>query len=128
MTTKNFGGWFEIATADMERAIQFYEAVFNCKMTRLPMGPIDMALFPANTAGEGCAGTLVYFPDFYKPSMEGTLLYLISPSDNLAIELDRVEANGGKILVPKTQISPEHGFMAIFTDTEGNRLAMHSIN
>jgi hypothetical protein len=38
-----------------------------------------------------------------------------------------VEAAGGKILVPKTEISPDYGFMAVFLDTEGNRIALHSI-
>lgn len=128
MAEKNFGGWFEIPVADMERAIVFYETVFNCKLSRNTMGPLDMAWFPWSTGGEGAAGSLVRHPDFYKPSMEGTLLYLISRTDNLADELSRIEGAGGKILVPKTQISPEHGYMAVFTDTEGNRLALHSLN
>ena len=41
--------------------------------------------------------------------------------------LDKVEAAGGKILVPKTEISPEYGFMAVFIDSEGNRIGLHSI-
>lgn len=34
---------------------------------------------------------------------------------------------GGKIVVPKTEISPEYGHMAVFIDTEGNRVALHSV-
>jgi len=41
--------------------------------------------------------------------------------------LDKVEAAGGNILVPKTEISPEHGYMAVILDTEGNRIALHAI-
>jgi len=43
------------------------------------------------------------------------------------VVLDRIEKAGGKIIVPKTQISPEHGYMAVFIDTEGNRIALHSV-
>ena len=41
--------------------------------------------------------------------------------------MNRVEAAGGKIMVPKTQISPDYGYMAVFIDTEGNRIGLHSI-
>ena len=127
MAEKNFGGWFEIPVTNMERAIAFYEKVFNCNMTRNSMGPLDMAWFPWFQGGEGAAGTLVHHPDFYQPSTQGTLIYLISRTDNLADELSRIESAGGTILVPKTQISPDHGYMAVFLDTEGNRVALHSI-
>jgi predicted enzyme related to lactoylglutathione lyase len=30
-------------------------------------------------------------------------------------------------MVPKTEISPEYGFIAVMMDTEGNRIALHSI-
>jgi predicted enzyme related to lactoylglutathione lyase len=35
-------------------------------------------------------------------------------------------AAGGTVYQPKTQISEEHGFMAVFIDSEGNRVALHS--
>ncbi len=41
--------------------------------------------------------------------------------------MNRVEEAGEKITVPKTEISPEHGFMAVFIDTEANRVALHSV-
>lgn len=41
--------------------------------------------------------------------------------------LDKVENAGGKILVPKTQISEDFGYMAVIIDSEGNRIAFHSI-
>jgi len=37
-----------------------------------------------------------------------------------------VEKNGGKILKPKHQIG-EHGFRAVVSDSEGNRVALHSL-
>jgi predicted enzyme related to lactoylglutathione lyase len=64
---------------------------------------------------------------FYAPSStQGALLYLNGNPDLQNI-LSKVVEAGGKIMVPKTQISPEHGYMAVFTDAEGNRIALHSI-
>ena len=56
----------------------------------------------------------------------GTLLYLNANPD-VQIILDRVEAAGGKVVVPKTEISPDYGYMGIFIDTEGNRIGLHSV-
>jgi len=36
------------------------------------------------------------------------------------------EEAGGKVLQAKTQISEEHGFMALMLDSEGKRVALHS--
>jgi hypothetical protein len=54
------------------------------------------------------------------------MVYLNANPDVQPI-LDRIEAAGGKIIVPKTEISPEHGHMAVFIDSEGNRMALHSV-
>ena len=47
-------------------------------------------------------------------------------SENVQYELDRVETAGGSIYKPKTLIAPEHGYMAAFIDTEGNKIALQS--
>ena len=108
---KNAISWFEIPTTDINRAQKFYETLFNIKMTM-----------------EGIGGTLVQISDdFYKPSAtDGPLIYLDGNPD-LQIVLNRVEEAGGKILVPKTTISDDYGDMAVFLDTEGNRIALHNI-
>ena len=122
----NVVGWFEIPVENMDRAIKFYEEVFDFKLDRNQMGPFDMAWFPRVTEGLGSGGSLVHFPAAYKPSTEGVLVYFTAHSGDLANELSRVEKAGGKVLQGKTQISEEHGFMALFTDSEGNRVALHS--
>ncbi|WP_194778027.1 VOC family protein [Pararhodonellum marinum] len=116
--------WFEIPVSDMERAMSFYERVFGIKLSHQKLGVLDMAWFPFNDASGGAGGTLVKHDDFYAPSTSGTLVYF--SSENLAKELLRVESAGGRVLIPKTQISPEIGYMAVFIDSEGNRLALHS--
>lgn len=122
----NVVGWFEIPTTDMDRAVKFYETVFDFKLQREKMGDLDMAWFPFNMEAQGSPGSLVCMPDVYKPSADGTLVYFTAHSGNLDKELSRVEKAGGKVLMEKKEISPEHGFMALFLDSEGNRVAMHS--
>jgi predicted enzyme related to lactoylglutathione lyase len=122
----NIVGWFEIPVTDMDRAIAFYETVFDLRLQRRDLGVLQMALFPA-VEGRGAAGSLVRHPDFYHPHREqGVLVYLNAPSGDLARELGRVAAAGGEVLQEKKQIAPGAGYMALFVDTEGNRLAMHS--
>ena len=124
--SSNILGWFEIPTADMERAIRFYQTVFNIELSRQEFGDLDMAWFPFVQEGAGAPGSLVHHKDFYKPSTDGTLVYLVSQTGDLADELSRIEAAGGQVLVPKTLIAENYGYMAVFLDTEGNRVALHS--
>jgi uncharacterized protein len=120
--------WFEIPATDINRAQQFYEAVFQFKMTALDMGTTQMRMFPLDNPMEGVGGAIVKTNDnFYKASTtDGVLIYLNGNPD-VQIFLDRVEAAGGTIVLPKTEISPEYGDMGIFVDTEGNRIALHNI-
>ncbi len=124
--SKNMVGWFEIPVLDMTRAIAFYETVFDVKLVRNQMGPLEMAWFPWNEKAVGAPGALVNNADHYKPSSDGVMVYFTSQSDNLSDQLRRVEPAGGKIVRPKTMISKTHGYLAVFTDTEGNKVAIHS--
>jgi predicted enzyme related to lactoylglutathione lyase len=65
-------------------------------------------------------------PEHYTPSTDGTLVYFTAHSGDLANELGRVEAAGGKVLLPKRLITEDIGYMGLFLDTEGNKLALHS--
>ncbi|MBL7692488.1 MAG: VOC family protein [Flavipsychrobacter sp.] len=126
MTFTHSISWFEIPTSDLDRAQDFYETIFDMKMIPMDMPEISMRIFPAETMMH-VTGALVHNKDFYKPSAtDGPVIYLNANPD-VQIVLDRIVAAGGTILVPKTEISPEHGHMAIFLDTEGNRMALHSV-
>ena len=118
--------WFEIPVTDLSRAKGFYEEIFGIRMHEIDLANnLKMALFPVEEGAVG--GALCQHPDFYKPSKEGTIVYLNGNPD-LQKVLDKVEACGGKILVPKTHISDQKGYMAVFFDSEGNRVAVHSVN
>lgn len=119
--------WFEIGTTDLERATKFYETIFGISMIPMDLENIKMRMFPIDNLGEGIGGALVKSDGFHKPSAtDGTLIYLNGNPDVQQV-LDKTEAAGGKILVPKTEISPEYGFMAVIIDTEGNRIGLHSL-
>lgn len=124
---KNAISWFEIPATDIDRAQHFYETIFNISMVPLETENFKMRMFPLDNPMEGVGGALILTDGFHIPSdTHGTLIYLNGNPDVQNV-LDRIETAGGKILVPKTEISPEYGYMAVFTDTEGNRVALHSV-
>ena len=119
--------WFEIGTTDLERAQKFYETIFGISMTAMDLPNIKMRMFPLDDMMRGVGGALVNSGGFHKPSAtDGPLIYLNGNPD-VQLILDKVEAAGGKIMVPKTEISPEYGYMAVIFDTEGNRIGLHSV-
>ena len=119
--------WFEIPSTDLDRATTFYETIFQVQLFPLDIAQIKMRMFPIDDPMSGIGGAVVYAEGFYSPSdTHGPLIYLNANPDVQTI-LDRVEAAGGKVIVPKTEISPEHGYMGIFIDTEGNRIGLHSV-
>ena len=118
--------WFEIPATNVKRAAKFYSAVLEIKMEEHADGPCKMAVFPAGNGSEERAihGALVQ-SEWHKPSSTGVLVYLNGNPD-LAVPLAKVSQAGGKVVMQKTAIG-EHGFMAAFIDTEGNRVALHSM-
>ncbi len=117
--------WIEIPVADLERAQAFYEMIFGLKLHRMQITPeLSMAVFPVKNGNP--SGALCHHPGFYRPGQEGPIVYLNGNPD-LARILKRVETGGGKVIVAKRQISEEHGYMALFVDTEGNRLGIRSM-
>lgn len=118
-------GWFEIPVTDMDRAKAFYDAVFGIEISIHKMNELVMGWFPFAEGKPGATGSLVLQKDFYVPGADkGVVIYF--SSDDVQIQLDRVEAAGGTVVQPKKAIGGGHGFMAVFMDTEGNRIALHS--
>lgn len=127
MPFKNAISWFEIPVVDIDRAQRFYEALFNIQLIPLSTPNLQMRMFPIEDPMTGIGGALAKAEGFYKPSATDGVLVYLNANPDVQLVLDRVEAAGGKIVVPKTEISPEYGHMAVFIDTEGNRVALHSI-
>lgn len=121
---KNAINWFEIPATDFERAKTFYETILGGTIQVMPHPAMKYGMLPADMEN-GVGGGLVEGPG-YEPSDKGPLIYL-NGGDDLSVPLAKVEKAGGKILLPKTSLGP-NGFMAHVTDTEGNKIALHSMN
>ena len=127
MAFNNAISWFEIGTSDLNRATKFYETIFSVTLTPLDLDNIKMRMFPLVDMMTNVGGAIVDSGGFHKPSStDGPLIYLNGNPDVQNV-LDKVEAAGGKIMVPKTLISPEYGYMAVILDSEGNRIGLHSV-
>lgn len=120
---KNLINFIDIPATDFGRAVSFYKAVLEISINEADVFGTKMGFFPSD--GKNASGAIVQ-GEGYKPSTEGVLVYL-NGGDDLQNPLSRVEPNGGKVLVPKTFVNPEVGHIAIFLDSEGNKMAFHSM-
>lgn len=119
---KNLVSIIEIPAADLKRAIRFYGSVLGTSIQEAEMGDVKMGIFPNEV---GSVNVVLASGSDYKPGTEGSIIYLNAGADLQAV-LDKIEPAGGKIIVPKTAISAEMGFFALFIDSEGNRMGLHS--
>jgi predicted enzyme related to lactoylglutathione lyase len=111
--------YFEIPVNNMDRAINFYKAVFHFEFDKEIIDGNEMALFPFTEGSSGISGALAK-GEIYKPTKDGIVIYFKTESIDETINL--ALANGGQILYPKTDNGI--GFVAEFEDTEGNRIAL----
>jgi predicted enzyme related to lactoylglutathione lyase len=114
----------EIPATDLKRAIAFYSTILGLTIEIVEMGDVLMGILPNE---EGTVNVVLAQGSDYNPTTSGCIVYL-NGGDDLQPILDKIEPNGGSILVPKTEISPEMGYFALFIDTEGNQLGLHSEN
>ncbi|MGB4929849.1 MAG: VOC family protein [Chitinophagales bacterium] len=121
---ENALNWFEISVTDISRAKKFYESIFGIQMHQEEMMGMQMAYFPYEDMNGKVAGALVQSEN-HIPSMDGAKIYLNGNPD-LDNALSKVEAAGGQIIMPKTFIAENVGYMEFFIDSEGNNVALHS--
>ncbi|HSM63656.1 MAG TPA: VOC family protein [Gillisia sp.] len=120
---KNYVSWFEIPATDFQQAVNFYNHIYGIEMEQNITDVNSMAFFPVTT---GIGGAVIAGPGSI-PSDTGPLIYL-NGGDDLDNVLNKVEEVGGRIIMPKTLIADEAGYFAIFIDSQGNKLALHSKN
>ena len=121
---KSFISLFEIPATDISRAVSFYEAILDINIEKMELPGMQMGIFPYE---DQMVTGVIMKVEGYKPSADGVTIYL-NGGDNLQHILDKVEKNGGKVIVPKTAHADENGFFALFLDTEGNKLGLDSPN
>jgi predicted enzyme related to lactoylglutathione lyase len=114
--------YFEIPVTDIERATQFYKAIFNFSFDKEKIDNNEMALFPFHEKATGISGALAK-GEIYKPTVEGVLIYFNTA--NIDETLKRATQHGAKVLYPKTDNGI--GFVAEFQDSEGNRIALFQV-
>jgi len=123
---RNAVNWFEIPVKNYERAKKLYATVLGTTITdsHMPEQNMKYGVFTHDEKGNGVGGAIIEAID-QEPTTAGSTIYL-NGGDDLGLSLMRVEHHGGKVLMPKTNIG-ENGFIAQFLDTEGNRVALHSM-
>jgi hypothetical protein len=117
--------WIEIPVVDFDRAKKFYSTIYDFEMPDRMMGKIRMGFLLME---QGRVGGAICFGEGYEPAKAGTgpKVYL-NGGEDLNVVLNRVAAAGGKILMHKTEIDENNGFMAMIHDSEGNELLLHSM-
>ena len=123
--TPNTAVWFEIPATKFERAVKFYQAILDVELVEEDTCGLTMGLFPHDDK-TSVSGAIICGMGF-KPSREGSIVYL-NGGDNLATALSKVEDAGGEVIIPKTHLGDEIGYIAHFIDTEGNRVGIHSMH
>ncbi len=116
--------WFEIPATDIERAQGFYEGIFDTKMAPMQeMMGMKMVSFPVEM-GNGKVGGALVSSQYHTPSTTGAVVYL-NANPSIQAVIDRIEGCGGQVVMPRTLITDEIGYMAFLIDTEGNRVGLH---
>ena len=116
--------WFEIPSVDFSRAVKFYETVFDSKLKIEQCSGFPIGIFSDNDGNSvGC----VIQGESYVPNQDGTILYL-DATPHIDNVLSRIKEAGGHIVMEKTALPQDMGYIAHFIDTEGNRLALHAMH
>jgi predicted enzyme related to lactoylglutathione lyase len=114
--------WVDIPVLNLDRAIRFYSAILAAEVKKQEYPGMAIGLLPmAVHETSGC----LFVKAEEKPSATGPLVYF-NAQGRLDEAIAAAEANGGKVLLPKHPIGP-HGFRAVLLDSEGNRVALHSM-
>lgn len=119
---KNLLNWVEIPVNDFDRALKFYSQILSAEISVFNMGGQSYGLFP--TEDQKNTGALVK-GEYYKPSQDGIVVYLDGGEDLNCI-LSKVDDAGGQVIMEKTFLSPEAGYIGLFIDSEGNKIGLQN--
>ena len=124
-TPRNAIDWFEIPVRNMDRAAAFYETLLGTTIRRETIGPNALGVFTYDVE-QGVGGCLLAGEHVPAPSLDGSLVYL-NAGPSLDAVVARVEAAGGRVLVPKVTLPGDMGCFVHIADTEGNRVGLHAL-
>ena len=107
--------YLEIPANAAEDSANFYSGIFGWKVRKRGDGEVAFD-------DSGCvSGTWVKESD--RTADEQTRVYIMV--DAIAETLPRIEAAGGRILTPRTEIGPGMGAFAAFADPVGNEFGLY---
>lgn len=115
--------WVEIPVADMKRAIGFYSEILGAELQPMEIGAVGYALFPCKdqyNCGALASG------EYYTPSADGVVIYLNGGND-LNLILNKVNNAGGQVIMEKTFLTNETGYIGMFMDSEGNKIGLQNM-
>ena len=113
---------FEIPADDVARAQTFYQSVFGWKIKQMPMPAGGIEYYGVTTRNEG------------QPGINGGLMKRNMPgqpfANYVAVKsidefLAKVTASGGSVILPRQEIAPGMGSIAVFKDTEENMMGLY---
>jgi predicted enzyme related to lactoylglutathione lyase len=119
-TQHNRAVWFDIPVTDLDRAAKFYAAVLGVRVNKETFGDSSFCVIEHR---EGNGGCLV--PNHAEIAAGGVLIYL-NVDGRIRDAVAKVVPNGGTVIEDTHAIGP-HGFRTIVLDSEGNRVALHSM-
>jgi predicted enzyme related to lactoylglutathione lyase len=119
--------WFDVPCRDLDRAIAFYSAVLGCEIekeggTRPNGTPYWLGVLPHE---DKTVGGCLFVNEKASPSDHGILIYF-NCRGRLHEATAAVEPRGGKVLEHVHPIG-SYGFRSVVLDSEGNRIALHSV-
>lgn len=125
--------WAEISVTDMNRAVAFYQTHFGLTFKHEVINDMEMSIAETVNIGEPSAAAKIIDPSFallkhemMKPSLDGSTIYL-HLSLTLNDKVNEIKAAGVEILLPAMPIKDgECGHIAIFVDSEGNKVGLWS--
>lgn len=107
--------YLEIPANTAEASAEFYSSIFGWKVRKRGDGELAF-----DDTG-GVSGTWVKESD--RTPDERTRTYIMV--DVIADTLKRIEAAGGRVLTPRTEIGPGMGAFAAFADPVGNEFGLY---
>jgi predicted enzyme related to lactoylglutathione lyase len=110
----------EFSTTDIGRTRRFYEEIFGWTVQMIP-GFETYAMF---TTPDGVGGGFDAGPNADRPTDKGPIVHI--EVGDIEATLKEIEKHGGKTIAPKTKISDELGYFALFLDNVGNRVGLWS--
>jgi predicted enzyme related to lactoylglutathione lyase len=120
-SAQNRAVWFDIPVVDLDRAAAFYRAVLGITVTRSDFDGFSFCMLQHDDGNGGCL-----VPNAKEVSANSGILLYMNVNGRIREAMGRIEALGGKIVEPTKAIGP-HGFRAVVLDSEGNRIALHSV-